>query len=76
MTYILYTICEKHNIRSGGITSSCDGLSAIKKAMDANTTYLCLSNHFDLILAIDKKLIKSPLTCSCKHVKGNQDEKG
>ena len=35
--YIIEKICEKHNIRSGGITATCDRLNAIKKAMDVNT---------------------------------------
>ena len=72
VTYIIYTICGKHNIRSGGITASCDGINAIQKAMDSNTTYLCLSNHFDLISALYNKLIKYTLTCSWIHVKVNQ----
>ena len=60
--YIIDTICEKHNIRSGGITAACKRLNAIKKAMDANTIYSCQSNHFGLISVIDNKLMKSPLT--------------
>ena len=43
--------------------------------MNANTIYSCQSNHFDLISAIDKKLMKSPLTWSWHHVKEHQDEK-
>ena len=70
--YIIEKICEKHNIRIRGITAAYDELNTIKKAMDANTTYLCQSNHFNIILAIDKKLTESPLTWSGKHVKGNQ----
>ena len=27
--YIIDTICEKHNIRSGGIMAACDGLNTI-----------------------------------------------
>ena len=46
------------------------------KSMDINTTYLCHSNHFDLISAIDKTLVKSPLTWTWRHVKVHQDERG
>ena len=70
--YIIDTICEKHNIRSGGITAVCDGFNGIKKSMDANTPYLCQSNHFDLISIIEKKLMKSPLTWSWRNVKVHQ----
>ena len=60
--YIIETIYEKHNIRSGGFATACGGLNAIKKSMDVNTTYLCQSNHFDLISDIDKKIMKYTLT--------------
>ena len=56
--YIIETICEKHNIRSGGITAAYDGLNSIKKSTDVNPTYSCQSNHFNLISAIDNKLMK------------------
>ena len=65
-------IYEKNNIGSRKIKAACDGLNAIKKSMDANTTYLCQSNHFNLISAIDNKLMKYPLTWSWQHVKGHQ----
>ena len=56
ITSIIKKICEKHNIRSRGITDACDGINAIIRAMNANTTYLCYTNNFELILAIDKNL--------------------
>ena len=49
-------------------------LNEIKKAMEANTKYSCQSNHFDLILSIDNKLTKSPLTWSWRHMKGHKYE--
>ena len=66
VTYRIETICEKHNIRSGGIMNACNGINAIIKAMETNNTYLCQPNKFELILTIDNKLIKSPLTWSYK----------
>ena len=75
MNSIIKTICEKHNIKSGGIMDAYSGLNETKKSMEANTTYLCHPNHFDIVSAIDKKLTKSPLTWSWQHVKGNQYEK-
>ena len=76
MIYIIETICEKHNIRSGGITAACDGLNAIKKAMDADTKYLCQSNYFNLISTMDNKLMKYPITWSWQHTKGHKYEQG
>ena len=49
MNYIIETICEKHNIRSGGIAATCNGLNAIKKSIDVNSKYLYKSNRFYLI---------------------------
>ena len=53
-----------------------NGINAIKKAMDVNTTYLCWSNHFDLISSIDNKLMKYTLIWSWKHLKEHQDKQG
>ena len=76
MIYIIDTICEKHGIRSRGITAGYDQINTIKNSMDSHTTYSCQSNHFNLISSIDNKLIKNPLTWSWVHVKGHQDEQG
>ena len=46
--------------------TACNGINAIIKAMETNNTYLCQPNKFELILTIDNKLIKSPLTWSYK----------
>ena len=48
-------IIQKFNILEGAITIKCNGLNAIKKSMDRETRYSCISNHFDLISAIDQK---------------------
>ena len=75
MIYTIETICEKLNIRSRGITAAYDGFNSIK-SMNTNTTYLCQSNHFDLILGIDNKQMKYPLTWSWRYIKVNQNEFG
>ena len=73
---VIDTIYEKHNIRSEGSMDACDGLNAIKNSMDVNTKYLRQSNCFELILAIDNKLMKSSLTWSWRHMKIHQYEQG
>ena len=35
--YIIETICDKHNIRIGGITAACEGLNEIKKSMNVKS---------------------------------------
>ena len=75
VTSIIETICEKHNIRSKVIKAACNGTNAIIRDVDTNTTYLCQTNNFELIFAIEKKLMKYPLTWSWINVKVNQDEK-
>ena len=73
MVSIVEEISWKFNILEGVITISCDGLNAIKKSMDIETRYAFLSNQFDLIPAIDHKIIKYPLIWYWRHVKGHQD---
>ena len=41
--------------------------------VDIETSYLCLSNRFYLILTIDKRILKSPLTWYWRHIKGHQE---
>ena len=69
-------IYEKNNIGSRKIKAACDGLNAIKKSMDANTTYLCQSKYLNLISDIYNKLMKYPITLSWQNMKGYQDEQG
>ena len=45
-----------------------------KKSMDSKTGYLCLSNQFDLILEIDHKILKPPLTWLWIYGKVNQND--
>lgn len=52
---------------------ACDGIEAIRKAMTANLMFNSLSNHFNLISAIDHRLEKSLLEWYWRHVKGHQD---
>ena len=59
---IVEEISQKFNILEGKITITCDGLNTIKKAMDIETRYPCLSNKFNLISAIDHNILNSPLT--------------
>ena len=40
--------------------------------MDPNTQLSCLSNHFDIILAINHKLQAIPIQWFCRHVKVHQ----
>ena len=49
MVSIVEKISWKHNIPEGTITIAYDGLNKIKKAIDSETRYSCLSNHFNLI---------------------------
>ena len=49
VAYIVEEISREFNILEGAITIVCDGLNAIKNAMDRATRYSCVSNHFDLI---------------------------
>ena len=67
-------ICEYHCINRGSITIACDGIEALKKAMDQDTYFSCQSNQYDLISAIDAKIQKSPLQWTGRHVKGHQDD--
>ena len=67
-------ISLKFNISEGAIKIACDGLNVIRKYMYSATRYSCLSYHFDLILATDHNILKSPLTYFWRHVKGPQDD--
>ena len=49
MVYIVEEISLKFNILEGSITIACDGLNAIKKSIESETRYSCLSNHFYLV---------------------------
>ena len=59
----------------GGIKIGWDALNVIKKAIDSETIYSCLSNHVDPISAINHKIRKSPLTWFWRRIKGRQDDK-
>lgn len=71
---VVERICVVFGIVHGQVTIACDGLEAIKKAVDSCTHYSCRSNQFDLITAIDNKLKKSSLNWRWRHVKGHQDD--
>ena len=58
MEYIVEEISLKFNISEGETTIACDGLKAIKKSMDNETRYSCLSNHFYIISATKQKTLK------------------
>ena len=58
---IVEDIFSKHNIRDGSNTISCDGIKALEKSMDPNTKFSCLSNHFNIISAINHNLQESPI---------------
>ena len=74
MVSIVEEISLKSNILEGAITIVYDGLNTIKRAMEYNTIYSCLSNHFKLIAAIDHNILKYTLIWYWRHVKGHQDD--
>ena len=53
---IVEDICSKHNIQGVCITDACAGIEDLEKSMDPNTKFSCLSNHVELISAIDYNL--------------------
>ena len=67
MVTIIETICDKYNLRSGEIITACNRLSTMKKGMNTNNTYLCQSNHFEIISAIYNKIMKLPLIWTKGH---------
>jgi hypothetical protein len=67
-------ICEHHDIKEGGIELACDGLSALNKAFPFQPHISIQDPNYDLIAAIHKEHVNSPLTWTHKHVKGHQDD--
>ena len=74
MVSIVGEISRKHNIPEVVITIAYNGLTILKKAMYSKTRYSCLSNHFNIISAIDHKILKSPLTWFYRHIKRHKDD--
>ena len=74
---ILYSVrelCIHHGVESGSITLACDGLSAIRKALDADSTFSSRSSQFDLLSAIESVLLELPIKVNWRHVDGHQDD--
>ena len=72
--YSLRELCHHHHIQSGSITVACDGLSAIRKALDKESTFSCRSSQFDLLSAIESVLLTLPIQVHWRHVDGHQDD--
>jgi hypothetical protein len=70
---IVNLLCSWAGITSGAIEVGCDGLSALNKAFD--TWPLEPSDpHFDLLSALRKMILSSPIEWTTRHVAGHQDE--
>ena len=74
MVSIVEEISHNFNILEGAIKIAFNGLNTIKEAMHCKTRYSCLSNHLNLISAIDHNIIKSPLIWYWRHIKDHQDD--
>jgi hypothetical protein len=72
--YTLRELCAHHHIKTGAITVACDGLSAIRKALDEDSTFSCRSAQFDLLAAIESVLLRLPIQVRWRHVDGHQDD--
>ena len=72
--YTLRELCHHHNITSGSVTVACDGLSAIRKALDKDSTFSSRSSQFDLLSAIEAVLLELPIQVHWRHVDGHQDD--
>ena len=54
---------------------ACDGLSAIRKALDKDSTISARSSQFDILFAIDTMVKRSPITWRWRHVDGHADDR-
>ena len=67
-------LCTHQNINSVVITVACDGIQALLKGFDPNTSLTCQSSQQDLIRSIWTRLQNSPMDWKWQHVKGHQDD--
>ena len=71
---VLEILCRTYGIKKGSIKIGCDGLSAIRKALDEESSFSCQSAQFDLLSAVEAKLRALPITVEWRHIDGHQDE--
>lgn len=71
---LVHLLCIVHNIQQGNVQVGCDGLSALRRAIDQSGDVNPNTPHFDIIAAIRYWKNKSPITWTSKHVLGHQDK--
>ena len=70
----LRCLSQQYDISGGAITIACDGLSAIRKALDADSNFSSRSSQFDLLSAIESIALELPISIHWRHVDGHQDD--
>ena len=45
-------VCKYHKINGGSMTMGCDGVEALKKSLDHDTSFSCRFNQFDIVTEI------------------------
>jgi hypothetical protein len=71
---MVHLICKVHKIKHGKVQIGCDGLSALRRAIDQSGDVDPTTQHFDIIAAIRTWKNKSPIKWTSKHVLGHQDK--
>ena len=69
---LLRLLCQQYQISSGAITIAC--VSAIRKSLDADSTFSSRSAQFDLLSAIESIALELPISIKWRHVDGHQDD--
>jgi hypothetical protein len=71
---MVHLLCNIHNIQQGKVQVGCDGLSALRRAIDQSGDVSPNVQHFDIIAAIRHWKNKSPVSWNSQHVLGHQDD--
>ena len=66
-------LCQHHDITNGSIEVGCDGEGPLLQCFDPDRWVDSNAFHFDLIMAVRKKLQRSPLIWKFRHIRSHQD---
>jgi hypothetical protein len=69
---VVNLLCSWAGITSGGIEVGYDGISALNKAFDTRPLEPA-DPHIDMLSALHKMIVSSPITWTTRHVAGHQD---
>jgi hypothetical protein len=72
----LRILCHHHNISSGQITISCDGITALSQSLTSNPLSQSPNTlHSDILSTSSRIAYQLPISIIPSHVKGHQDDK-